>query len=102
MTATATSALSVLFVEDEIMIRMMVVEMLEELGHRVAAETGEIDQAIRLAQNTEFDLPFSMSTSRAVDYPGCGTDYNAKPPDHFCDRLWHGRHSRRISGPSQP
>ena len=53
MTATA---LSVLLVEDEIMIRMMIAEMLEELGHRVAAETGEIDQAIRLAQNTEFDL----------------------------------------------
>ena len=49
MTATA---LSVLLVEDEIMIRMMVAEMLE----RVAAETGEINQAIRLAQNTEFDL----------------------------------------------
>ena len=52
MTATATPTLSVLLVEDEIMIRMMVAEMLE----RVAAETGEIDQAIRLAQNTEFDL----------------------------------------------
>ena len=53
MTATT---LSVLLVEDEIMIRMMIAEMLEELGHRVAAETGEIDQAIRFAQNTEFDL----------------------------------------------
>ena len=47
------------------MIRMMVAEMLEELGHRVAAETGEIDQAIRLARNTESTSPFSMSTSRA-------------------------------------
>ena len=56
MTATATPTLSVLLVEDEVMIRMMIAEMLEELGHRVAAETGEIDQAIRLAQNTEFDL----------------------------------------------
>ena len=56
MTAIATPTLSVLLVEDEVMIRMMIAEMLEELGHRVAAETGEIDQAIRLAQNTEFDL----------------------------------------------
>ena len=56
MTATATPTLSVLLVEDEVMIRMMIAEMLEELGHRVAAGTGEIDQAIRLAQNTEFDL----------------------------------------------
>ena len=56
MTTTATPTLSVLLVEDEGMIRMMIAEMLEELGHRVAAETGEIDQAMRLAQNTEFDL----------------------------------------------
>jgi CheY-like chemotaxis protein len=56
MTTTATPTLSVLLVEDEAMIRMMIAEMLEELGHGVAAETGEIDQAIRLAQNTEFDL----------------------------------------------
>ena len=51
MTTTATPTLSVLLVEDEAMIRMMIAEMLEELGHGVAAETGEIDQAIRLAQN---------------------------------------------------
>jgi CheY-like chemotaxis protein len=56
MTTTATPTLSVLLVEDEVMIRMMIAEMLEELGHGVAAETGEIDRAIRLAQNTEFDL----------------------------------------------
>ena len=100
MTATA---LSVLLVEDEIMIRMMVAEMLEELGHRVGAETGEINQAIRLAQNTEFDLAIlDVNVQGKVITPGCGIDYHAKPPDHFRDRLWHGRHSRRISGPSQP
>lgn len=31
---------SVFLVEDETMIRMMLVEMLEELGHRAAAEAG--------------------------------------------------------------
>ena len=65
MTTTATPTLSVLLVEDEAMIRMMIAEMLEELGHGVAAETGEIDQAIRLAQNPSSTSPFSMSTSRA-------------------------------------
>jgi CheY-like chemotaxis protein len=30
--------------------------MLEELGYRVAAEAGEIGEALRLAQSTEFDL----------------------------------------------
>jgi len=49
-------AASVFLVEDEAMIRMMVVEMLEELGHNVAAEAGRIDQALSLAQSSEFDL----------------------------------------------
>ncbi len=38
------------------MIRMMVADMLEELGYRVVAETGEINDAIKLAQSAEFDL----------------------------------------------
>lgn len=47
---------SVLLVEDEVMIRMMVADMLEELGYSVAAEAGDIDEAVRLVQATEFDL----------------------------------------------
>jgi CheY-like chemotaxis protein len=47
---------SVFLVEDEVMIRMMVADMLEELGYSVAAEAGEIGEAVRLAQSTEFDL----------------------------------------------
>jgi CheY-like chemotaxis protein len=35
---------------------MMVADMLEELGHTVAAEAGEISEAVKLAQSTEFDL----------------------------------------------
>ena len=47
---------SVFLVEDEAMIRMMVADMLEELGYSVAAETGEINEAIKLAGSTEFDI----------------------------------------------
>ncbi|MET4153817.1 CheY-like chemotaxis protein, partial [Bradyrhizobium sp. RT7b] len=36
---------SILLVEDEALIRMMLVEMVEELGHRVIAEVGNIDDA---------------------------------------------------------
>jgi len=46
----------VLLVEDEVMIRMMVADMLEELGYTVAAEAGEIGEALRLAQSTYFDI----------------------------------------------
>lgn len=47
---------SVFVVEDETMIRMMLVEMLEELGHTVAAETAQLEQAIDLANTSEFDF----------------------------------------------
>jgi len=56
MTATGPLGGSVFLVEDEVMIRMMVADMLEELGYKVAAEAGDIEEAMRLAQSTEFDL----------------------------------------------
>src|SRR4051812_4707034 len=56
MTATRPPGGTVFLVEDEVMIRMMVADMLEELGYTVAAEAGEINEAIRLAQSAEFDL----------------------------------------------
>ena len=56
MTATGPAGRSVFLVEDEVMIRMMVADMLEELGYKVAAEAGDIAEAMRLAQSVEFDL----------------------------------------------
>jgi CheY-like chemotaxis protein len=56
MTATRPPGSSVFLVEDEVMIRMMVADMLEELGYSIAAEAGEINEAIRLAQSTDFDF----------------------------------------------
>lgn len=56
MTASRPAGGSVFLVEDEVMIRMMVADMLEELGYTVAAEAGEINEAIRLANSTEFDI----------------------------------------------
>jgi CheY-like chemotaxis protein len=47
---------SVFLVEDEALIRMMIVEMLEELGHRVVAEAGSIQTAEPLAHTSIFDL----------------------------------------------
>lgn len=47
---------SVFLVEDEVMIRMMVSDMLEELGYQVVAEAGDIDEAVRLVQCTNFDI----------------------------------------------
>ena len=56
MTPGKPSGGAVFLVEDEVMIRMMVADMLEELGYSIAAEVGEIDQAIRLARIASFDI----------------------------------------------
>lgn len=47
---------AVLLVEDEVMIRMMIADMLEELGYTIAGEAGDIDEAVRLVQATDFDI----------------------------------------------
>jgi CheY-like chemotaxis protein len=50
------TTIRVLLVEDEIMIRMMVADMVEQLGHTVAAEAGDVGRATELAQTGLFDL----------------------------------------------
>jgi CheY-like chemotaxis protein len=47
---------AIFLVEDESLIRMMVGEMLEELGHRVVAEAASIETAEPLARTSLFDL----------------------------------------------
>jgi CheY-like chemotaxis protein len=46
----------VLLVEDEMMIRMLLEGMLDDLGHTVAGEAGAIDEALVLAKDAEFDI----------------------------------------------
>lgn len=47
---------SILLVEDEALIRMMLVQMIEELGHRVIAEAGSVDDGRSVAQIEGYDL----------------------------------------------
>ena len=47
---------SILLIEDEALIRMMLVEMVKELGHRVIAEAGSVDVGRSLAEIEEYDL----------------------------------------------
>ncbi len=46
----------VLVVEDETMIRLLLDDMLTDLGYTMAAEAGRIDEALVLAQQAEFDV----------------------------------------------
>jgi len=56
MTATHPPSGSVFLVEDEVMIRMMIADMVEELGYTIAAEAGDVDEATKLAQCIWFDI----------------------------------------------
>jgi CheY-like chemotaxis protein len=47
---------SIFLVEDEALIRMMLAEMVEDLGHRVVAEAGNIKDGQALAGSAVFDL----------------------------------------------
>jgi CheY-like chemotaxis protein len=52
----ATQAKRILVVEDEVMIRMLLEDMLGELGYTVVAEAARIDEALEATKNAEFDL----------------------------------------------
>src|SRR6266566_2093875 len=51
-----TQAKRILVVEDEVMIRMLLEDMLGELGYTVAAEAARIEEALEATKNAEFDL----------------------------------------------
>jgi CheY-like chemotaxis protein len=46
----------VLIVEDELMIRMLLEDMLGELGYTIAAQAARVDEALQAARTAEFDL----------------------------------------------
>ena len=52
----ATPARRILVVEDELMIRMLLEDMLGELGYTVAAEAGRLEDALAAAQSAEIDV----------------------------------------------
>ena len=61
MTSPATSgvpprATRILIVEDELMIRMLLEDMLGELGYTIVAQVGRIDEALDAVKNGGFDV----------------------------------------------
>src|SRR5262249_26331968 len=45
-----------LVVEDDVLIRMLLADMLGEIGYTVAAEAGSVDEAVEATRKTDFDL----------------------------------------------
>jgi len=54
--ANAATGKNVLVVEDEIMIRLLLEDMLGELGYTIGAAVGRIDDAVKVAKTGEFDV----------------------------------------------
>jgi CheY-like chemotaxis protein len=46
----------ILVVDDEAMIRMLLVDMLSELGYTIAAEAARVDEALEAAKKDDFDI----------------------------------------------
>jgi CheY-like chemotaxis protein len=60
----------VFVVEDEIMIRMLLEDMLADLGYGVAASAGGVDEAVALAREGDFDLAIlDVNLNGAAVYP---------------------------------
>ena len=64
-TERPAKAKRILVVEDEPMIRMLLEDMLSELGYTVAAEAAGIEEALEATKNADFDLRSSTPISRA-------------------------------------
>jgi hypothetical protein len=60
----ATQAKRILVVEDEVMIRMLLEDMLGELGYAVAAEAARIDEALEATKNADFDIAICKLRAR--------------------------------------
>jgi CheY-like chemotaxis protein len=54
--AAAAARTRVLVVEDELMIRMLLEDMLGELGYTVAAQAARVEEALDAAKNAAFDV----------------------------------------------
>jgi CheY-like chemotaxis protein len=53
---TSAPARRVLVVEDEVMIRMLLEDMLDDLGYQVAGAAGGFDEAMALARDGDIDV----------------------------------------------
>jgi DNA-binding response OmpR family regulator len=65
-----TTGYRVLLVEDEVMIAMLVEDMLEVLGHDLAAVATRLEEALALTRSEVFDLAIlDLNLGSALTYP---------------------------------
>ena len=91
-TERPAKAKRILVVEDEPMIRMLLEDMLGELGYTVAAEAAGIEEALEATKNADFDLAI------------LDADLNGQPRLAGCPSPRYPRHALRpfhMDGPKQ-
>ncbi|MEZ5789056.1 MAG: response regulator [Xanthobacteraceae bacterium] len=54
--STPAAGKTILVVEDEIMIRLLLEDMLSDLGYTIAAAVGRIEEAVKVAKTGTFDV----------------------------------------------
>src|SRR5204863_169756 len=91
----ATQAKRILVVEDEPMIRMLLEDMLGELGYTIAAEAARIEEAVVSLTRPRFcaadrgtDNHRSRSMTCARDNPGCRGTNSVSCRDIEIHRRW--------------
>ena len=97
---TSSATRRVLVVEDEYLIRMLLEDMLDELGYGVAAAVGTISEARQLATDGEFNAAIlDVNLDGQEIYPVADILAEAWPAVRFCDRLWRAQPAGGISRP---
>lgn len=75
---------------------MMIVEMLEELGHRVVAEAGSIEAAEPLARTSAFDLAVFDISVAGFNISLIAEIVAARSAVRIRQRVWSGWSASRV------
>ena len=88
---------SIFLVEDEVLIRMMLADMVEELGYRVVAEAGNVQDALALAETIFFDIAIlDINIAGSSIAPVATIIARRGLPFFFCQRVWTSGPTRSV------
>ena len=90
----------VFVVEDEVMIRMLLEDMLADLGYEIVASAGGLEEAVGLARPRISTWRSSTSISTASRLPGGRNAGGARRALRLRHRLWRARHARALPRPA--
>ena len=95
-TERPAKAKRILVVEDEPMIRMLLEDMLGELGYTVAAEAAGIEEALEATKNADFDLAILDADLNGQPALPVADALVTRGTPFVCHGLWRG--ARALSG----